>query len=144
MTFASFIALLPALLGLAASAAAPAQEQVRTVIVRDEILIRVPMRPRPMLRPIEWAERKGPKCIASGAIRGAMLSGPEQVDFLLFDRRRVRARLDNNCPALDFYAGFYLNPDDQRICAGRDAIRSRIGGSCMIERFRELVPKLER
>ena len=144
MTFAGFIALLPALLGLVGSASAVAEEQVRTIILRDEIVIRVPMRARPMPRPIEWAERKGPKCIPSGAIRGAMLSGPEQVDFLLFDRRRVRARLDNECPALDFYAGFYLNPDDQRICAGRDTIRSRIGGSCRIERFRELERKLGR
>ena len=144
MTFASFIALLPALLGLAGSASAAAEEQVRTIILRDQVVIRVPVRAPPLPRPIEWSERKGPKCIASGAIRGAMLSGADQVDFLLFDRRRVRARLDDDCPALDFYAGFYLNPDDQRICAGRDTIRSRIGGSCRIERFRELVPKLDR
>ena len=142
MTIATFIALLPALLGLAG--AEPPEERVRTLVVQDEILIRVPVRPRQLPAPLQWTERKGPKCIASSAIRAATLSGPEQVDFLLFDRRRVRARLDNNCPALDFYAGFYLNSDDQRICAGRDAIRSRIGGSCMIDRFRELVPKLKR
>jgi hypothetical protein len=142
VTIATFIALLPALLGIAG--AEPAEERVRTLVVQDQMLIRVPVRPRQLPTPLQWVERKGPKCIASSAIRGATLSGPEQVDFLLFDRRRVRARLDNNCPALDFYAGFYLNPDDNRICAGRDAIRSRIGGSSMIDRVRELVPRLKR
>ena len=142
MTIATLIALLPILLGI--GGAEPSADRVRTVVVQNEILIRVPMRPPQLPQRLEWIERKGPKCIASSSIRGASLSGPEQVDFLLFDRRRVRARLDDDCPALDFYAGFYLNPDDQRICAGRDAIRSRIGGSCMIDHFRELVPRTKR
>ena len=83
---------------------------------------------------IEWVEHKGPKCIPVGAIRGALLSGPDQVDFVLADRSRVRAQFDEECPALDFYGGFYLQPQDERLCAGRDAIHSRIGGSCRIER----------
>ena len=71
-----------------------------------------------------------------------MLSGRSSVDFVLRDRRRVRAELDSDCPALDFYGGFYVQPDDDRICARRDVIRSRMGGICRIERFRRLVPKL--
>ena len=34
-------------------------------------------------------------------------------------------------------------PDIERICAKRDTIRSRVGGSCRIERFRTLVPKVD-
>jgi len=73
-------------------------------------------------------------------IRRALLSGPEQVDFILADRTRVRAKFDEDCPALDFYGGFYLQPQDERLCADRDAVHSRMGGSCTIDKFRLLVP----
>ena len=101
--------------------------------------MRVPVRPMP--NRIDWEEHKGPKCIPSGSIRAAMVSNREHVDFLLFDRTRLRARLSDDCPALDFYSGFYLTPEDGKICAKRDGIHSRIGTSCRIERFRRLVPK---
>ena len=73
-----------------------------------------------------------------------MLSGPSSIDFVLRDRQRVRAVMDSECPALDFYGGFYLQPDDERICAKRETIRSRVGGSCRIEKFRLLVPQISR
>ncbi len=59
------------------------------------------------------------------------------------DHSRVRAHIDEDCPALDFYGDFYLQPEDDRLCAGRDAIHSRMGGSCRIEQFRRLEPKLQ-
>ena len=74
----------------------------------------------------------------------ASLSGREEVDFLLNNRARIRAKLEDDCPALDFDAGFYLQPEDERLCARRDAIHSRIGRSCAIERFKLLVPKIHR
>ena len=138
MTISTFLALLPALLGLAASGVQKAEPQVRTVIVQGEIIMRIPVRPAQPA--IEWIERDGPNCVPSGAIRGAALSKGGQVDFLLYGRRRLRAELGEDCPGLDFYNGFYLAPEDERICAGRDSIRSRMGGSCRIERFHRLVP----
>jgi len=54
---------------------------------------------------------------------------------------RGRAQLDEDCPALDFYNGFYLTPQNGKVCAKRDDIHSRMGRSCRIERFRRLVPK---
>ena len=60
------------------------------------------------------------------------------------DRSRVRAKIDDDCPAIDFYGGFYLQPEDDRVCAKRDEIRSRMGGSCRIERFRSLEARLKR
>ena len=142
MTFFAFLGLFPALLGLTAEP--PAEQQaVRRMVIRDEIILRIPIRPR--LSPaIEWKESKGPKCLDSGRIAGAMLSGPSSIDFVLTDRRRFRAEMDNECPALDFYKGFYLQPDDERICAKREYIRSRVGGDCRIERFRTLEPRLKR
>jgi hypothetical protein len=93
---------------------------------------------------IEWVEHKGPKCIPTSGLRGALLFSAAQVDFVLANRGRVRAVLDEDCPALDFYGGFYLQPQDDRLCAGRDAVHSRMGGSCTIERFRQLEPRFKR
>lgn len=142
VTPASFLVLLPALLGLAGYAAAPGA-MVHPQLIQSEQVFRVPIEPRASRR-IEWVERKGPKCIPIASLRGATSSGPRQVDFMLSRKRRVRAELAEECPALDFYNGFYLLPEDERICADRDVIRSRMGGSCPIERFRELVPKLRK
>lgn len=131
------------LLGLFAAQPVAVQGVTR-VVVQDELIIRIPVQPRPFGPPIEWIEHKAPKCIPVAAIRGALLSGPEQVDFIVGNGARIRAKLDEDCPALDFYAGFYLQPQDQRLCIGRDAIHSRMGGSCTIEQFRQLIPKLRR
>jgi hypothetical protein len=144
---AAILTLLPMLLGLAGfdqpnpspRAGQQTQLRVRSVVVEDQLIIRVPVRPQSA--PIEWVEHKGPKCIASSAIRGAFLSGNDHVDFLIEGRRLLRAELDENCPALDFYEGFYLSPQDDRICAERDVIRSRIGSTCGIQQFKKLVPK---
>lgn len=121
-----------------AGTAAP-DDRVSRLVVQDQLTIRVPVRPPPGR--FAWEERDGPKCIVAGAIRGAFSSGNDHVDFVTVRGRRFRAELEDECPALDFYGGFYLNPEDHRICAGRDVIRSRIGGSCRIEKFHQLVPK---
>jgi hypothetical protein len=76
-------------------------------------------------------------------IRGAALSGREHVDFLLADRSRVRAEFVGDCHALDFYRGFYLKPDGEQLCAKRDSVHSRMGGSCRIERFQRLTAKVK-
>nr|WP_294168110.1 hypothetical protein [uncultured Sphingomonas sp.] len=135
---------MPALLGLVALQPAGLAQALASLTEDEETVLRVPVQPRPLDAPVEWAERKGPSCIPLRAIRRAMLSGNEQVDFLLGDRFRVRAEFDERCPALDFYGGFYLKTEDQRLCAGRDAVRSRMGGDCTIERFKHLVPKVNR
>ena len=137
------LGLIPALFSLAGQDAPQQPQGVRRVVVNEELIISIPIRPRPRQN-IEWIEKKGPKCINADRLTGANWSGPSSIDFLLRDRTRIRAVMDNECPALDFYRGFYLQPDDERICAKRDTIRSRVGGSCRIERFRTLVPQLKR
>ena len=144
MTPAVFLSILPVLLGLFAVQPGAVEQSVTRLVVQDEVILRVPVQPRPLDPPIEWVEHKGPKCIPATAIRRAMLSGRTQVDFVLANRARVRAEMDEDCPALDFYGGFYLQPEDARLCAGRDEIHSRMGGSCTIERFKQLVPRLKR
>lgn len=116
------------------------------VIVQQRTIVRIPVRIR-QAQPshnIRWEEGKGPKCISTRQILGATFLGQNSVDLILRDNRRVRARLGNRCPALDYYYGFYLTrSDDGKICADRDMIRSRVGGQCGIENFRTLtaVPK---
>jgi len=134
----------PLLLGLFAAQPATVGQSVTRLIIQDEVILRVPVQPHPLFPDIEWIEKKGPKCIPAAAIQRALLSGSEQVDFVMANRVRVRAQFDEDCPALDFYGGFYLQPQDERLCAHRDAVHSRIGGSCTIERFKQLVPRFRR
>jgi hypothetical protein len=144
---ASFVLLLPLLLSLAASQDEPEGDEPRPTITRLTVerqwIVRVPVRSRPALRRIEWKESKGFRCIDTNEIRGALLAGPDHVDFLLPNRQRIRASFGGNCPALDFYGTFYLKSDDHQVCARRDFVHSRMGGSCRIERFRRLVPSIK-
>lgn len=139
MIFLALLGLIPALLGSVVQSSGDDQV-VRRVIVQDEVIFRIPIRPR-VSPSIEWIEHKGPKCIPANMLAGAVLSGPSSIDFVLRNRQRVRAKMDNDCPALDFYKNFYLQPDDEYVCAKRETIRSRVGGSCRIEKFKYLVPQ---
>jgi hypothetical protein len=139
-----FWSVVPLLLGIFGAQPGEVGQVVTRLIVQDEVVLRVPVQPRPLVPDFEWIEKKGPKCIPAAAIRRALLQGSEQVDFVLANHERIRAQFDEDCPALDFYGGFYLQPEDERLCAHRDAIHSRIGSSCTIERFKQLVPKFRR
>ena len=142
MTLLAYLGLIPALFAMAGDPPSPREHGVRRVVINEEVVISIPIRSRPRQR-IDWIEKKGPKCIATDRLAGAMWSGPSSIDFVLRDRSRIRAEMDDECPALDFYRGFYLQPDDERICAKRETIRSRVGGSCRIERFKRLIPELK-
>jgi hypothetical protein len=144
MNFASFFALMPIFLGFAGTQSVGEQARVRTMTIEHQVIMRIPVRPFTLPRDIEWIEHKGPKCIPVSEIRGAALSGRDNVDFILSNRERVRAELDDNCPTLDFYGGFYVKPGDARLCVKRDSINSRIGAECEIKKFRRLERKLKR
>lgn len=144
MTSGGFWNLVPLLFGLFGAQPGAVGQSVTRLIVQDEVILRVPVQAHPLFPEGEWVEKKGPKCVPIATIQGALLSGSEQVDFILANHERVRAQFDENCPALDFYTGFYLQVANDRLCARRDAVYSRIGTSCTIERFKQLVPKLHR
>jgi hypothetical protein len=92
----------------------------------------------------EWTERKGPKCLPASMIVGAAMVNPSTIDFVMRDRHRVRAQLESDCAGLDFYGGFYVEPNQGAVCARREEIRSRAGVSCRIDRFRNLVAMVKR
>jgi len=139
----------PALLMLAALSGAPEEAspadpiQFAQVMIREQILIRVPSRFRQAQQmaeeQIDWKEKKGPKCVPMKLISGATLLSENSVDLIFKDKSRVRAKLEQSCPALDYYYGFYIRPTkDGQICADRDTIRSRMGGECGIDKFKLL------
>jgi hypothetical protein len=134
----------PLLLGIFAAQPGLVGQSVTRLVDQDETVLRVPVQPRPLMPQFEWHEKKGPKCFPVAMVRRALLSGPQQVDFVLGSKQRIRAHLDEDCPALDFYSGLYLQLQDEKLCAGRDAIRSRMGGSCTIDRFKLLVPEVRK
>lgn len=137
------VLLLTALSGVPETASPTDPVQFAQIYIREQILIRVPARLRqvqpPTAEPVEWKEKKGPKCVSMRLISGAALVGEDSVDLILKDKSRVRAKLERSCPALDYYRGFYVSPTkDGQICADRDFIRSRLGGQCEIDKFKTL------
>jgi hypothetical protein len=114
----------------------------------QSVIIRIPARKSARYRPAgdpppppAFKEHKGPKCIDSAAIGGAAITTPDSVDFILKGGKRVRAKLQDECPSLDYYSGFYVRaPQDGKICADRDSVHTRSGGDCQIDKFRALTP----
>jgi hypothetical protein len=142
-----FLSLLLALAPAAAVDESRAENaQIPRLTVHQRIIIRIPRlfghAPVSPVDPVRWTEKKGPACIAMSALDGAVVTGPQTIDLMVEGGDRLRAKLDRDCPPLDFYSGFYLKATpDGMVCADRDAIRSRSGAACEIESFKRLVPK---
>lgn len=121
-------------------------DRVAQLTIRERIVIRIPRLPPATRRSpasvTEWDEKKAPKCVPADRLASATISPKGDVDLIVTDGRRLRAKLDDDCPSLNFYGGFYLKRTrDGMICARRDALRTRSGGRCEISRFRTLVEK---
>lgn len=112
---------------------------VRRVIIRNQLVLKIPLQPR-QTTTVQYQVLDAPRCLATRAIIGARMSGQRSIDFLISRDRRLRAHMSQDCKSLDFYGGFYLQPEDDRLCAGRDVIRTRMGGNCKIESFQLLKP----
>lgn len=122
------------------------------VRIEKRVIIRVPRRrPTPLAPRTDFSqgiaqpmyrEKKIGKCLPMNNILGVQMFAGEFLDLLTRDRRRIRARLEDNCQARSFYSGFYMEKSaDGKMCAGRDVLHSRTGAKCEIERFRELLPE---
>ena len=140
-----------ALMLLLAAPAVPAGSPVIAwgqVAIHQRIVIRVPRMPIPPgrqpignVRPMQWVEKNAPKCVPVDTLAAATISEADSVDLVVRGGGRLRAKLGDDCPALDFYSGFYLKrTDDGMLCAKRDSIRSRSGDNCPIVAFKHLVP----
>lgn len=144
---------LASLLAFSSGPAAPrgdaaAGVEIADVVISQSIIIRVPARKSQRYHPAgepppapAFKEHKGPKCIDASTIGGAAVTAPNSVDFIVKGGQRVRAVLEDECPALDYYSGFYFRaPVDGQLCADRDSIHTRSGGDCQIDKFRKLTP----
>ncbi|MEG3175941.1 hypothetical protein U1872_06850 [Sphingomonas sp. RB3P16] len=143
---------LPTALLLALAPAASAQVEsidrveLAQLTIHQRIVIRIPrvlggrrdLRSEPVDQRL--TTKKGPKCVPMGALEGAMITGGDSVDLFVADGTRLRAELNDDCPALDFYSGLYVKgTSDGLVCSDRDSIRARSGSACKIERFRRVV-----
>jgi hypothetical protein len=91
--------------------------------------------------PVRMIEKKANDCVKIDKISGFGVSGNDSVDLVLNDGKLLRVKLGDDCRALGFYNGFYVKPtSDKKICAGRDAFRSRSGRSCSVASFKTLTP----
>lgn len=105
----------------------------RMTVTRTTIILR-----QPRLPPV--IERKASDCVKLEKIAGFTVNTTDSVDLVLNDGSLLRAKLGSECPALDFYKGAYIKPDqDKKLCAGRDSLRSRSGRACAVQAFRTLV-----
>jgi hypothetical protein len=125
----------------------PQGETVRTEVRIQRIIVRVPRMnvtaasTSRALPAITWVEKRTDRCVPVATLAAVSITRPDSVDLMLAGGKRLRARLEDDCPSLDFYSGFYLKPtSDGMVCASRDSIRSRSGGQCRISSFRMLVP----
>ncbi|MFQ3594653.1 MAG: hypothetical protein SNJ63_00885 [Sphingomonadaceae bacterium] len=106
--------------------AAPAPAQVKPIPTR-------PMDPGSARE--EWKPGKADRrlCIDTAGIAGAIVIDPRRLE--IYDRagRRFQLTFAEDCPHLSYYGGFYYRADDAgQICASRDALMGRAGGSCRI------------
>lgn len=130
---------------------AEAEAMVAQLRIRQRVIIRVPALPAPTPAvplpriPLIWHEKRGPSCVTMAALAGAAITQKDAIDLYLRGGERMRAKLDDDCPALDYYGDFYVLPTkDGQICADRDVIHTRSGGQCEIVKFRRLVPAKDR
>lgn len=128
----------------------------QSVVVEQQVMIRIPAsraqvngfsntrsgRARDVPMRVEWREVKAPRCIPMRSLMGVQYTQRSSIDLITRERQRLRAALDGECRAADFYSGFYmLTPKDGMLCAGRDVLHARSGARCDVRKFSYLVPE---
>lgn len=88
--------------------------------------------PLPIVRP-EPPRAGRKRCISVDRVAGAVVQGDRAVELTIAGGQRWRLFLEQDCPTLSFYQGFYYRRGRAgMLCAGRDAVISRSGGECAI------------
>ena len=81
------------------------------------------------------------RCIGVDHVAGAVVFGDRAVELTMANHSRWRMTFDAACPALGFYQGFYYRRAVAgHLCASRDAVISRAGGTCTIASISRIAP----
>ena len=82
------------------------------------------------------------RCVGIDHVAGAVVFGDRAVELSMSDGSHWRMGFAQSCPALGFYSGFYYRRAVAgRLCAGRDAVIARSGGTCPISTITR-IPRL--
>ncbi|AJP72963.1 hypothetical protein [Sphingomonas hengshuiensis] len=107
----------------------------RLTVTTTTVILREARRPA-------LVEKKADDCVKMDKLAGFSVNRFDSVDLVLKDGSLLRAKLGSDCPSLGFYSGFYVKPNrDKKICAKRDALRTRSGRVCSVLKFAALVPQ---
>lgn len=128
----------------------------QTVVIEQQVMIRIPAsraqvngfsnarssRAGDTPVRVQWREVKAPRCIPMRSLMGVQYTQRSSIDLITRERQRLRAALDGECRAADFYSGFYMvTPKDGMVCANRDVLHARSGARCDVRKFSYLVPE---
>ncbi|MGK2286982.1 hypothetical protein [Pedomonas sp. V897] len=87
-------------------------------------------------------EEESVQCISIDDIRDADIRSDRVIRLRMRGNVYYEMRLQNNCPGLSFYDGFYYRTTPNRqLCGGLDMIMARSGSRCPIESFVRINPK---
>jgi hypothetical protein len=123
----------------------PIENQVR---IEQRVIIRIaPSSPQRMEQSLAQLNRRSQRfeeerlgeCVPINMIAG-VASQEKRLLLFMRDRRILSAQLERACNPEDFYAGFYIERQDGRLCERRDRLQSRAGASCRVTRLNRLVP----
>lgn len=107
----------------------------RTVSSRRNLLAQLPVRPQVR----RYEESKPEKCVRVEEIAGVETGSGNRLLLFLRDTGLLSVNLEKSCRARDFYAGFYVERnDDGKLCVERDTLQSRNGARCDIARMMQI------
>lgn len=79
-------------------------------------------------------------CLPLDQLASVQPMGDDRLLLITRDRHLLSASLDRSCSAQAFYAGFYVERnEDGRLCVNRDELQSRAGDTCRISSLSRLV-----
>lgn len=145
------VALITALLVVLGATALPvrAQNYMRPVVKVPGTAANLSMPDDPPPPPGAGAPAEAPapepenvQCISIDDIRDAVIRNDRTIHLRMRGRVYYEMRLQNNCPGLSFYDGFYYRTTPNRqLCGGLDVIMARSGSRCPIESFQRIDQK---
>lgn len=99
--------------------------------------------PRRQMR-TRYEEVEHRDCIQAEGVVGVQPTPDNRLLFYTNERQILAASLEEGCLARAFYAGFYIERnEDGRLCVARDRLQSRAGASCEVAEFTRLVAAAE-